>query len=260
MNKKRSIFEDLHLNEETEKSSPLDIDVKSVKLKVNNSIFSANTERKAPIMKKKRTAFVALAATLLLGVTVFASGGLATGWLSHSSATPDYKSLPTASEVEKEIGYEPVLIDTFENGYKFANGSIVSNTLTNENGVGIEKFKSISFKYEKGKDKVYFSQDKYTSQTVSEGKDPVAAFDGTDIYFTGYTNKLVPPDYELTEEDKLAQENGELVFSYGSSKVEITEVTSVTWEKDGIKYNLMQLDGELSEADLIEMAKEAIKY
>ena len=62
----------------------------------------------------------------------------------------------------------------------------------------------------------------------------VANVDGVDVYYHSYTNKLVPPDYKMTDEDKKAEENGELVFSYGSSEVEIKEVQSVSWKKDGM--------------------------
>lgn len=74
-----------------------------------------------------------------------------------------------------------------------------------------------------------------------------------------YTNKLVPPDYKLTDEDKKAKENGELVFSYGSDKVEIIEVQSAVWTEDGVHYLLMQMDGKLSADELADMAAEAIE-
>ena len=35
----------------------------------------------------------------------------------------------------------------------------------------------------------------------------------TDIYYYSYTNKVVPADYELTDADKAAKANGDLVFS-----------------------------------------------
>ena len=87
----------------------------------------------------------------------------------------------------------------------------------------------------------------------------VATVDGVDVYYHSYTNKVVPPDYKLTEEDKKAEESGELVFSYGSSEVEIIEVQSVSWKKDGIYYQLLQIDGNLTADELTEMASEVIK-
>ena len=62
----------------------------------------------------------------------------------------------------------------------------------------------------------------------------------------------------MTDEDKKAEENGELVFSWGSDEVKISEVSSVQWVKDGIQYMLMQIDGKLSENELRDMAADLI--
>ena len=102
-----------------------------------------------------------------------------------------------------------------------------------------------------------FSQDKFNSEMYTEGE-VIATVSGTDIYYFSYTNKIVPPDYKMTDEDKKAEENGELVFSYGSSKVEICEVQSVTWRINGIQYQLLQIDGKLSGKELVDMAAEVI--
>lgn len=206
---------------------------------------------------KKKISLIAIAATLALGVTVFAASGIVTTWFSSSSSNPEYKSLPSAEQVKSDIGYEPVLIDTFENGYTFKDGSVINNKLADESGNSVEKFKSVSFRYEKNDDRVIFSQDKFNSELDTEGK-IISTVSGTDIYYFSYTNKIVPPDYKMTDEDKKAEENGELVFSYGSSKVEICEVQSVTWKNDGIQYQLMQIDGRLSADDLVSMAEEII--
>ena len=157
----------------------------------------------------------------------------------------------------KDIGYETVLIDSFENGYTFKDGSIVNNNFEDENGGSVEKFKSVSFDYEKDGDKVIFSQDKFNSEMSMAG-DVIKTVNGTDIYYYSYTNKVVPADYELTDEDKKAEENGELVFTYGSSEVEIKQVRHVSWVKDGILCQLLQIDGKLSSDGLVKMAEEIL--
>lgn len=259
MNKKNNLFEELNITKQNNASyTALDADIQNIKRKVNATLFSASTERKSNFMKSKRkVSLIAIAATLVLGITVFAASSVVTTWHSSSSSDPDYKSLPTAQQAIKDIGYEPVLIDAFENGYAFEDGSVVNNNLTDENGSSVEKFKSVSFRYKKNGDTVYFSQDKFISEIDMEGE-VVSTVNGTDIYYFSYTNKLVPPDYKLTDEDKKAEKNGDLVFSYGSSKVEIIEVQSVTWAKDGIQYSLMQRDGDLSVGELTDMAAEII--
>lgn len=259
MNRKNDLFEELNIDkEQNDFCSPLDIDIRAVKQNVNAKLDSAYTERKSYTMKsKKKISLIAIAATLVLGITVFAASGIVSTWFSSSSSTPDYKSLPTAEQVAGDIGYEPVLIESFENGYTFKDGSIVKNNLKDENGNSVEKFKSVSFDYEKDGDTVIFAQDKVKSKIDISG-DVVKNVKGTDIYYYDYTNKLVPPNYKLTDDDKKAKENGELIFSYGSSKVEIKEVQSVTWVKDEMQYQLLQIDGKLTSDELVKMAEEIL--
>ena len=259
MNKKRNLLDELNIKGYSDNpAGALDINVERIKDMVNNRIDSASTERMLkPMKSKKKIALIAVAATLVMGITVFAASGIISQWFSSSSSIPDYKTLPTAEQVVKDIGYEVVTIDEFANGYKFDNGSVVDNVLTDDNGKAVEKFKSVTFRYLKDNDEVLFSQDKVNSQVETNGE-VVANVDGVDVYYHSYTNKLVPPDYKMTDEDKKAEETGELVFSYGSSKVEIKEIQSVSWKKDDMSYQLLQIDGKLSADELVEMAKEVI--
>ena len=204
------------------------------------------------IMSKKKALFIA-AAIMILGITAFAANGLIPSWFSSSSSIPDYSSLPTIEKAEKDAGYAPVLFEKFDNGYVFDNGNIVDNNLADANNNSVEKFKSFSFRYTKDGDTVILSQDKYTSEMPESGA-LISSENGNNIYFTGYTNKIVPPDYKLTEEDKNAEKSGELVFSYGSREVIISEVQSVSWSIGDMHFNLMQIDGRLSADDLAEMA------
>ena len=80
----------------------------------------------------------------------------------------------------------------------------------------------------------------------------------TDIYYYSYTNKFVPADYTLTDADKRAEANGDLVFSYGAAEVEISEVQSATFVKDGTQYQLLQINGKLSGDELVKMAEELV--
>lgn len=259
MNKKKDLFEELNINKEKmDFCNPLDIDIQNIKRKVNTKIDSAYTERNNVIMKsKKKISLIAAAATLVLGVSVFAASGIVSEWFSSSSSTPDYKSFPTEQRVVKDIGYEAVLIDSFGNGYTFKDGNIVNNKLTDESGKAVEKFKSVSFDYEKDGDTVIFAQDKYNSQTDPQGS-VIKTVKGTDIYFYRYKNKTVPADYKMTDDDKRAEADGELIFSYGSSDTKIQNVQSVTWTKDGMQYQLLQIDGRLSSDELAEMAEEIL--
>lgn len=215
------------------------------------------------IMFKKKVILASAAAIAVIGAAVYAaSNGLVTGWFSSSSSIPDYTSLPTKLECLKQVGYEPILIDSFENGYSFKNGSVVNNNRTDENGSSVEAFKSFSFRYEKDGDTVYFEQERYTSESAPserpEKAELAATENNTDIYYTAADYKFVPPDYELTDEDKKAEENGDLFISFGSDEIEYSTMTNVSWQNGDMYYSLMQMDGKLSKEELTHMAEEAV--
>lgn len=235
----------------------------NVSSEIQNRILSkslkANKKERFNMMYKKKIFAIAVAATFVLGSTVFAASRIISHWNSSSSSTPEYTNLPTVEQCIKDVGYEPCLIENFENGYTFDEGSVVKNSLKDDNNKNVEKFKSFTFEYEKNGDKVIFSQGRYTSEMKTSGE-KVVSNDGIDIYYTEYTNKSVPANYKLTEEDKAAEANGEFVFSYGSDKVSISEVKGVSWSNGNMHYGLTQIDGSLSTDDFIQMAKEIMAY
>lgn len=216
-------------------------------------IMKKAAEGKKVINYKKLIAVVAVAACFLLGSTAFASGVLS-GWFSY--ADKEYETLPTEQELVEDIGYAPVLIQEFENGYVYKTGYAVDNELADSETAVVEKFKSSMFEYEKDGDLVYFTQEKYDS-AVNSGT-VIDSFAGVDLYWKSYMNKIVPEDYQMTEADKEAEARGELVFTWGSETVQTIEVKSLQWIRNGIQYMLLQTGGNLSSDDMLAMAKEAI--
>ena len=232
MNRKNNLSHELNIDIKSDGGcTPLDIDIRAIKRNVGVRIDSAYTERKSYAMKsKKKISIIAIAATVVLGTGVLASNGIFSSWLSSSSSVPDYKSLPTQQQVEKDIGYSAVLIDTFENGYTFKDGSVVNNNLADEDDKSVEKFKSVSFDYEKDGDTVIFAQDKFNPGMQMQGS-VAKTVNGADIYYYSYTNKSVPANYKLTDADKKAEESGELVFSYVSLTANSLPTNSNRWLK-----------------------------
>jgi hypothetical protein len=49
-----------------------------------------------------------------------------------------------------------------------------------------------------------------------------------------------------------------LWISYGSDKVEVSDIQYVKWEKDGVIYNLMDKGYGLAKDEILGMAKEVI--
>lgn len=215
-------------------------------------IMTKNSASKA--RNTKRIVFIALAAALLLGTTAFAAGGYVGGWFSGT--IEKFESMPNEAQLSCELGYSSICVPKFENGYAFVSGSIDNNEVFDPDLGLVENFKSAMFVYEKGGDTVYFTQAR-SEEIVLHG-DVMENCNGIDIYYYSYTNKAVPADYQLTEADKAAEESGEIIFSYGSDKIITMEISSVEWAENGISYNLMQIDGELSAEELADMARELI--
>ncbi len=209
---------------------------------------------------KKKLALIAAAATFILGITVFASGGIITNIVGSSSSKPDYTSLPTSQQMLKDVGYSGDIIEEFENGYAFHSGNIVTNALKDDSDNTVEKFKSLTLRYEKGENTVNLSIEKFNSEIPESGA-PTARIGDTDIYARSFIHKIVPEDYVKTDEEAKAESRGELMFAYdGEDHIVESSFVSAAWEKDGIRYNLMQNDGDLSVDDLIGMANELIEY
>ena len=84
MKQKNDLFEELNINPKNrDVCSPFAVDIQAIKRNVNRTLDSAYTERKTVIMKsKKKTACIALAATLALSVTAFAANGIVSNWFS----------------------------------------------------------------------------------------------------------------------------------------------------------------------------------
>lgn len=195
MNKKHNLFKELNINvPNTTSNGPLDINISNIKSKVNAHITSVSPERKVINMNfKKRISLIAAAAALTLGVTVFAASGIGTIWFGTSSANPQYHTLPTSKQVIKDVEYTPVLIDSFKNGYTFKEGTVANNKLKSDDGHVTDKFKSLSFCYEKNGDELTFSQIKVPS-TLSSSGTIVSNINGIDLYYSNYIYKLVPND------------------------------------------------------------------
>ena len=210
----------------------------------------------------KRGLAICAAAVLLIGTTAFAAGKLVPMIYSSSSSIPDYYSIPTEQELDKKLGYSANIIENFNNGFEFTGGNIVDNKSKDENGDITEEFKSFSAKYKNGDKRITLSIDKSDNFEVGEGTHTILAdkYQNIDIYYTNYINKIVPPDYKLTEQDKIDEENGSLVFSYGSDDIETQELQSVSWVQEGITYNIMGFETGMSQEDFVNMAKEIIDY
>ncbi len=72
-----------------------------------------------------------------------------------------------------------------------------------------KSLKASALNIKNGDKRITLSIDKSDNFEVGEGTHTILAdkYQNIDIYYTNYINKIVPPDYKLTEQDKIDEEN-----------------------------------------------------
>lgn len=218
---------------------------------------------------KKGLILAAAISILAIGSAAVATQGTIRSISGNSTSFPNYKTIPAAETLQKDIGITPKIVSEFSNGYAFDGAVKVNNsiddieentrtTVVDDNGKEM-KYKSISVKYTKDggritldADPAEYNMDKNTEETEN--------YNGVSIRYNAFTNKFVPGDYQQTEQDIKDEAEGKYVFSYGTDDIEIHEVQGVTWIQDGIKYHINAMDSLLGQEELIAMAKEIIDF
>ena len=216
------------------------------------------SEKEAVIMKfQKRKVALAAAVIVAIGsITCYATGkmtGLMVG-SSHLTEVSEYSGLDTA---EEKAGFETGMPETFSNGYAFKNVNTGDGQAVEAEGNGIPgtQYTDIFMTYEK--------DESAEEAGDAEAKTPEAAeireIGGITVSYYETTMKVVPPDYELTEQDKKDMENSNFTISYGSDQVYVQKVRSVDWKADGKAYNFLDMEGTVDAETLFSMAQDVIQ-
>lgn len=207
--------------------------------------------------KKKRMAATVIAATVVVGGSAFAFSGTISSIFSSSSSDPDYTSLPTAQQCQRDAGFTPALLQSFDNGFAFKDGVIVHNQERNEDGQTVNKYASLEFDYQKGDETVSLMQDNGAAHEKETGR-CAAQKDGVSYYETTKTEKYVSDSYQMTEQDRKEEASGQVEFNVGQSDngVETVQYHGINWTAGGVHYTLYQMNGSLTTAQMLEMAQQ----
>lgn len=208
--------------------------------------------------KKKRMAAIVIAATVVVGGSAFAFGGTAISQIiATCSASADYTSLPSAQQCQRDAGFTPALLQSFDNGFAFKDGVIVHNREQNEDGHTVNKYASLEFDYQKGGETVSLMQDSGAAHEKETGR-CAAQKDGVSYYETTKTEKYVSDSYQMTEQDRKEEASGQVEFNVGQSDngVETVQYHGINWTAGGVHYNLYQMNGSLTTAQMLEMAQQ----
>lgn len=222
---------------------------------IMEAIYSSKKIKRIRISK----IIAAAAALIMLSIlTAWAATVILSRRSSHSSIIPDYYSVPSQETLQKDIGIAPNIPKSFSNGFEFFGGHIVENEDYTEDNNVFESYKSISCDYRKDGERISLHADAAIAGNQMDDEETAEVYQGSEIKYFAYTNKLVPGDYQLTDQDKEDKKSGKYVFSYGSTEIEIREVQLLGWEYNKLNYTLCAIDTSLSKNELVQMAKEII--
>ncbi|MCM1039035.1 MAG: hypothetical protein NC434_06885 [Ruminococcus sp.] len=232
-----------------------------LKARIDEQINRKQEEKSMSRISMKKMAIGVAAACLLVSGSVFA--GHVSGFVMSSSSRPEYTSYEQLSRAEEKIGYSADYVENFGNGYHFA-GAVTTHIEAkdeNRNTVYTEKGLSIRYQKEGGADlNLDIEQNRESSWEVYSANtaDSVRTCGNVTMYYDVITNKFVPVDYELTDEDKANMERDDYNLAVGSDSVMINQSMSVRWEKDGILYTLYGFNVTLGAEEMLDMAEEII--
>lgn len=225
-----------------------------------NSALEKIAEREETNMSRSmgiRKIVVAVAVVAAFGVTAIAAMKAA-GLESHTDLRDAVYSVSEIQELSDDEDFGVKYIDEFSNGYKFEVGYPSVGKATDADGNTIKEYTSFAVEYKNGdSDIVFFTEpnaDVVDMPTDCETVD----VDGTTVYTMEDTYKFIPPDYEMTEQDKEDEASGKYIFSYGTDEVEIQNVKQVMWKEGSVICTIIEQTGTLDMDELVSMAEEVM--
>lgn len=239
----------------------------NVKNKIDAVLFNQNTNQNITNleefkMKKFNLKKVILigAACMALSATALIAGGQIVGYSSSSSPLNAVKEFSKLEKLEQKLGYDVHVVEEVAYGYKFDSMQVVNVKGRDADGNVMETYPTldVDYKNEAG-DRLHLDIDQINVGAERRTPDQTLQVGDTTLYYNIDTYKFVPPNYELTEEDKANLEKPNYEISYGSQEVEMKMMSHVVWEKDGVNYGLLGIDTPLTADQMLQIASEMLQ-
>ena len=202
---------------------------------------------------------------ILSCATTFASGngGEGGGWVTVSSPAAGYwghvREFDDVPKLVEKLGYTPKYLASLQGGWEFTEGHISTMQRLDENQRRMSYvYKELYLDYCRGEESLCFVASNSGQSITVDERDSVREVAGVQVVYSRQLYRFVPPDYELTEEDREQLESGLIEMSYGSSQVEEMMLNSVQWVQDGVHYNIFGWDLELEQEDMLSIAADFI--
>lgn len=239
----------------------------------DTAVFSPERVQRSPerivYMKRKRIVTFALAAALMLvlGISAFAIWGIPRFTGTHQMPkTAEYTSLSALPEIEKDVGYPVTVPERFSNGYAFSMLRVDGEAVFGESYEVLKEYYSVHVTYTRnGAPDLSLSLSPVLElESSSEAPVRTPSEQRTVSSVTVDLNcdhyKIVPEDYEKTEDDVAQEAAGHYYISFGSDQIEEREVASAEFKLDNVSYTLMDMAAKETSLDtLAQMAGEIIE-
>ena len=225
-----------------------------------NSALEKIAEREETNMSRSmgiRKIVVAAAVVAAFGVTAIAAMKAA-GLESHTDLRDAVYSVSEIQELSDDEDFGVKYIDEFSNGYKFEVGYPSVGKATDADGNTIKEYTSFAVEYKNGDSEIVFFTEPNSDVVDMPTDCETVDVDGTTVYTMEDTYKFVPPDYEMTEQDKEDEASGKYIFSYGTDEVEIQNVKQVMWKEGSVICTILEQTGTLDMDELVSMAEEVM--
>ena len=205
---------------------------------------------------------VAAALIPLLTITAYAGDVLNIRTLVSGMTHYTSSQFSDMDKAMEKAGFQMDVKETFHNGFTFDKVYVEDTRGLDENDREVLKYKEVQVNYRNadGIRLCLFAHPDMEELTDSES--PVAQtaqIGGVTVSYHLDHYKFVPPDYQLSEAEKQWQEIPGNYISYGSDAVEETDVGFACWEKDGIRYSLMDSGAKVTPQVLFAMAAELMQ-
>lgn len=225
-----------------------------------NSALNKISEREETKMSKSlfaKKAVIAAAVVAAFGVTAVAASKIAE-FEGHTDLRNAVSSIEEIQEMSDDNSIEIDYPAEFLNGYKFDKGYQSENSAYDKEGNVVRKYNSFDIDYTNDGKKISLIAEPIGDiAEMPEGCETVD-INGTTVYKYEAEYKIVPPDYEMTEQDKADEASGKYIFSYGSDEVEINVIKQVIWKDGNTLVTLIDIDDSETIDELVKMAEEVI--
>ncbi len=228
-----------------------------LKDRIDEKILTSQEAGNMRHLSWKKLVIGVVAGCLLVSGGVFAAGHVVSV-SSHSDWRDGCKSYSGMEQQEKKLGYEVDSVEQFTNGYRFKKAVVGEKEGRDQekNQVYSAKFMSIEYAREAEPTVSLYIEKPVVDFARTKSAEAERICGGINLYYDSMTYKCVPADYELTAEDEVNQDKDNYCISYGSDQVEIQKSSVVDWMKNGIHYELIGFDLNLTADEMFDMAEE----